>query len=148
MSLSKLPSHLWLIKKLGNLNLVLMPGSKEITNMAAAVVPHSLGLRFKLIWWQWAMQWELRQLLLLVFLPIQSPFDCGKHGLWLEPRDEECNVDGIEPFKDYFFMIHVYWESNHSLPGSSVKWPKHVPVFYCHMNRVWCYPSVPKYSDP
>lgn len=44
MSLSKLTFHLLSIQKLGNLSLVLMPGSREIPNMAAAVVPHSLEI--------------------------------------------------------------------------------------------------------
>lgn len=43
-SLSALPSHLLLIQKLGNLSLVLKPGSREIPNKAAAAVPHSLEL--------------------------------------------------------------------------------------------------------
>lgn len=41
MSLFKLPPHLLLVQKLGNLSLVLRPGSKEAV---AAVEPHSLEL--------------------------------------------------------------------------------------------------------
>lgn len=127
-----------------------MPGSREAPNVVAAVVPHSLELESQANFLVVVNTIGTQTAVPIILPPIQSQSDSVKYELWLGPRNEGSNLNGMEPLKVTLFVDSCVSKIKYSLLHLSIKLPRCVPVFYYHMYKIWCCPKVPspKNSNP